>query len=457
MDNPVSISAYLTQKYDTPSPRYTSYPTVPYWDENTFGLEAWKEEVKKAFNATNSQSGISLYIHLPFCEKLCTYCACNKRITINHNVEDPYIQVLLKEWDMYLNLFKEKPVISELHLGGGTPTFFSAENLKRLIKGILSKAVVPRNPEYSLEVHPNFTNREQLQVLYDLGFRRMSAGIQDFDPEVQYMINRIQTYEQTENIFNIAREIGYESINADIIYGLPGQTLDTVSNTVRLVKQLRPDRIAFYSYAHVPWKSKAQRRYSEKDLPDAELKRSLYESGKRLLKENGYIDLGMDHFSLPSDSLYQAWKQNELHRNFMGYTTQYTKLLIGLGASAIGDTWTSFAQNIKEVEAYEEAVNAGHFPLVKGHLLNEEDLIIRKHILNIMCHGNTHWEKAEYETLKDGIEKLKDFVNDNLVILHNNSLEVTPLGNAFLRNICMCFDKRYWRKQPESALFSKSI
>lgn len=267
MDQNSSLSHSLTQKYDIPCPRYTSYPTVPYWDEPGFSLTKWKEEVKKTFYATNLQTGISLYIHLPFCEQLCTYCACNKRITVNHQVEAPYIKTLLKEWHMYLDLFGEKPVISELHLGGGTPTFFSASNLELLIGTIFANAIVPEHPEYSLEVHPNYTTEEQLKVLHNLGFWRMSAGIQDFAPKVQFLINRRQTFEQTEKVFTAARNVGYDSINADIIYGLPGQTFESVENTIELMSRLTPDRVAFYSYAHVPWKSKGQRRYSEEDLP----------------------------------------------------------------------------------------------------------------------------------------------------------------------------------------------
>lgn len=448
----------LIQKYDIPSPRYTSYPTVPYWDEN-FNKESWVQSVKTSFEATNSTHGISLYLHLPFCEQLCTYCGCNKRITKNHAAEVPYLEALLKEWELYLKILKEKPVVSELHLGGGTPTFFSAESLDYLLTNLLGKAKIKEGAEFSIEVHPNYTTREQLEVLYKHGFRRLSVGIQDFDFKVQYIINRIQTFEKTKYVFDEARKIGYTSINADIIYGLPLQTEESIRLTTEKVKELRPERIAFYSYAHVPWKSKGQRRYSEDDLPSAKEKRNLYELGRQLFESEGYVELGMDHFALPHDGLFKSAEKGTMHRNFMGYTTKSTQLLIGLGASSISDTWGAFMQNVKEVEEYESIVNEGNLPILKGHLLTKEDLIIRQHILNLMCRSYTSWGKEQcvYPDLSLAIERMKEAESDGLVILGENFIQVTEKGKTFLRNICMCLDERLWRNQPATDLFSKSI
>jgi len=386
----------LTSKYNVAAPRYTSYPTVPAWN-NTPSEDQWKNLVKESFKKTNSVNGISLYIHLPFCESLCTYCACNTRITVNHKVEVPYLEALLNEWDLYLNLFDEKPKIKELHLGGGTPTFFKAENLKRLISGILTKAEACENPDFSFEGHPSNTTAEHLQTLYDLGFRRVSFGIQDFDPIVQDVINRYQSYEEVETVVKAARSIGYSSVNFDLVYGLPFQKLNTIVDTIQKVIQLKPDRIAYYSYAHVPWIKPGQRKFTEKDLPVDVEKRELYEKGLQLFTAAGYVEIGMDHFALKSDALYAALINKKLHRNFMGYSDSYTELMISLGVSAISDTWNGFAQNIKEVEAYQKKVLEGKFPFFKGHLLSEEDKVVRKHILNIMCQGKTNWGNDKYK------------------------------------------------------------
>jgi oxygen-independent coproporphyrinogen III oxidase len=448
----------LIRKYDIPTPRYTSYPTVPFWDESTLPINEWQNLVYQSFIKTQ-QEGISLYIHLPFCEKLCTYCGCNKRITLNHQVEEPYIEAVLKEWDMYLAVFGRKPRIAELHLGGGTPTFFSAHNLNRLLGGILDKAEKAEGYEFSLEAHPNSTTAEQLKILFDWGFKRLSVGIQDFDPKVQYIINRPQSFEKTKEVIDAAREIGYDSVNADIIYGLPLQTEASVRMTVDKVRELMPERIAFYSYAHVPWKSPAQRRYTEADLPVAEAKRHLYEVGRQLFKEAGYEDIGMDHFALRSDSLWKASQKGQLHRNFMGYTARHTELLLGLGVSSIGDSWTGFMQNIKEVEAYEEAIAKGQFPLAKGHRLSEEDLVLRKHILKLMCQGHTSWEDGSLskDLINDILLRIKPLETDGLVELEAESIRVTETGRAFLRNIAMQLDARYWQKESAGRVFSRSI
>lgn len=447
---------HLIDKYHVPAPRYTSYPTVPYWDNDSFDLESWKESVRFSFHHSNSQNGISLYIHLPYCESLCTYCGCNTRITKNHQVEDPYIAAVLKEWKLYREVFGSRPLIKEIHLGGGTPTFFSPENLEKLIHGLTRDSDIHPEAEFSFEAHPNNTTEAHLRSLYDLGFRRLSLGIQDFDPRVQLIINRIQSFEQVKKVNDLAREIGYHSINFDLIYGLPLQTQSGLIETIQKVEQLMPDRIAFYSYAHVPWIKPGQRRYTEADLPTATQKQVLYETGRNLFTGMGYEEIGMDHFALKTDSLHLAERSGKLHRNFMGYTHQYTQLMIGLGVSSISDTWFAFAQNVKKVEEYLDLVNRGIIPVFKGHTLSSEDLVIRKHILNLMCQGKTQWTKPEEQcpALHDSLERLKLMEDDGLIRLNSEGLEVLAAGKRFLRNICMALDARLWANQPDTQLFS---
>lgn len=449
----------LIRKYNVPAPRYTSYPTVPYWDSKAPSEQQWKESVINSFQIANRTDGISLYIHLPYCESLCTYCGCNTRITVNHKVERPYIDAVLKEWEMYLSIFPDKPNICEIHLGGGTPTFFSAENLSHLLSNIIANGKLCKDAQLSFEAHPANTTREHLEQLYTIGFRRLSLGIQDFDPHVQDVINRKQSEEQVRDITELARKIGYTSVNYDLIYGLPFQTKESVEATVKKVIDLHPDRIAFYAYAHVPWIKPGQRKYSEADLPQMETKLELYDLGRKFLEGAGYTEIGMDHFALQGDELLIAEQQDRLHRNFMGYTTTQSKLLIGLGTSSISDSWFGFVQNIKTVEEYQEAVQQGRFPFFKGHILSHEDLILRKHILNIMCTYKTSWkeEDQQCQSLYEGLERMNEAVADGLVILEPFQLHITEKGKSFLRNVCMALDARLHRNQPTQKIFSSAI
>ncbi|ROI09350.1 oxygen-independent coproporphyrinogen III oxidase [Chryseobacterium sp. H3056] len=449
----------LIDKYNIPGPRYTSYPTVPFWDDASFSGDLWQQSVIKTFNETNDTEGISLYIHLPFCEQLCTFCACHKRITKQHSVETPYLESVLKEWDLYVKLFGRTPKIKELHLGGGTPTFFSPANLRILLEGIFAKAEIAEHPEFSFEGHPNNTTREHLQTLYDLGFRRASFGVQDYDPKVQKAINRIQPFENVKNVTEMAREIGYRSISHDLVFGLPFHTWEKMEFTIRKTLELKPDRLAFYSYAHVPWiKGVGQRGFDENDLPSGEEKRKLYTNGKKLLEELGYIEVGMDHFALPHDDLYQSMISGNIHRNFMGYTSSKTKLMVGLGMSAISDSWYAFAQSNKTVEEYQKIVEEGIIPVVKGHVLNEEDLIIRKHILNLMCRLETSWDlQNSFPEIENSLKALEEMEADGLVEISNNSIKITEKGRAFTRNVAMTFDLRMLRNKPETRIFSMTI
>lgn len=449
----------LIQKYNIPGPRYTSYPTVPYWQEETFSKSLWIDSVKKQFNLSNNSEGLSLYIHLPFCESLCTFCGCHKRITKRHEVEHPYIWAVLKEWDLYLEIFGEKPIIKEIHLGGGTPTFFSAENLHKLVTGILEKSELANDYEFSFEGHPNNTTKEHLQTLYDLGFRRVSFGVQDYSEKIQKAINRIQPYQQVAKVTYWAKEIGYTSVNHDLIFGLPFQTLDHVVDTIEKTNALNPDRLAFYSYAHVPWiKGNGQRGFADEDVPKDEQKRQLYEEGKKLLSLNGFEEIGMDHFAKSTDGMYHAFNAGKLNRNFMGYTTTNTRLLIGLGMSSISDSWFGFAQNEKDLETYYKTIENNELPVFKGHILNQEDLIIRQHILNIMCRFETTFdENSKFSELVDVLSSLEEMQNDGLVITSRNKLIVTEKGKAFVRNICMAFDLRLMRNKPSTKVFSMTV
>ena len=449
----------LVQKYNVPGPRYTSYPTVPYWDLESFSGKKWKSSVIKAFQES-PEEGISIYIHLPFCESMCTFCGCHKRITKRHEVELPYIKAVLKEWELYYELMGSKPLIKELHLGGGTPTFFSPENLKMLIEGILKFGKKADSIEFSFEGHPNNTTKDHLQALFDVGFRRVCFGVQDYNLTVQRAINRIQPFENVKNVTEWAREIGFTSVGHDIIYGLPFQDCANVEETIIKTNALKPDRIAYYSYAHVPWlKGNGQRGFNESDLPSSVEKKAQYEMGKRMLTEFGYKDVGMDHFALPTDSLYKALVNGTLHRNFMGYTPSKTKLMIGLGASSISDSWYGFAQNVKNVEEYENLVSLGVIPIFRGHILNSEDQIMRKHILNIMCQFKTAWEEEDeqFADFQKILENLSELETDGLVQIGDRKITVTEKGRPFVRNISMAFDLKLHRKKPDTRIFSMTV
>jgi len=450
----------MLQKYNVPGPRYTSYPTVPYWDEATFDYETWIDTLKRSFAESNSKEGLSLYIHLPFCENRCAFCGCNKRITKNHDVENPYIEAVLKEWALYCNILDEKPFIKEIHLGGGTPTFFSTKNLEELITGIFCYAERAKEYEFSFEGHPNNTSRAHLQKLYDLGFRRVSFGVQDYSEKVQKAIHREQPFHNVAKVTFWAKEIGYTSIGHDIIYGLPFQKIENIIDTIEKTHSLQPDRLAFYSYAHVPWiKGNGQRGFKDEDIPKEEEKRALYEVGKEMLYEYDYYEIGMDHFALKTDSLYQSFKNGNLHRNFMGYSSSRTQLMIGLGVSSIGDSWYSFAQNTKVLKEYYRLLESDKLPIFRGHLLTSEDLIIRKHILNLMCQFETSWEdKSSYlDEIPEILIQLKEIEKDGLIIIQKNGIQVTDAGKPFIRNICMAFDLRLRRKAPKTQLFSMTI
>ena len=444
----------LFAKYDVPAPRYTSYPTVPFWTESPT-TDQWLDHLNRAF--TNEAATWSLYFHLPFCESLCTFCACNTVITRDHGREDGYVNLLSTEWQLYLDrvpALAERPLLG-VHLGGGTPTFFAKENLERILKPILAKTKIDRDRfEASIEVHPGHTTRAQLEMLYQLGFTRISLGVQDFDPEVQRLVNRHQPYEVTKSVTDIARELGYNSVNYDLIYGLPRQNPERFHETVEKTIDLRPDRIALYSFARVPWIKPAQRSYKDEDLPVAGEKRALYELAREMLAAAGYVEIGMDHFALPHDGMAQAQRKGTLHRNFQGYTETRTTVLLGLGVSAISETPTCFHQNEKAFPVYERRVSNGEIATLRGHLLTPEDQQLREQILQFMTKFRVQLADNQAE---DARNFLQPMIDDGLVELSRDTLELTEKGTPFLRNACMFFDRRLRSQEQRPQVFSQAL
>ncbi len=374
----------LLKKYDVPVPRYTSYPTVPYWTDSPSPGE-WIESLKRAFD--QAQTSWSMYVHVPFCETLCTFCGCNTVIGKNHEREQPYVELLHQEFETYLRqvpMISQKP-LRQMHLGGGTPTFLNESNLSRMVEGLLAKVQIDKKHfEGSIEVDPRRTTPEQLKALLPYGFKRVSMGVQDFDPEVQRLVNRVQPFEQTRDLTEAARRMGYSSVNFDLIYGLPKQTIASFAPSIERTIELRPERIALYSFALVPWIKPAQRLFKDEDLPAGEAKRALYEMAYEKLIQAGYLEIGMDHFALPEDHLAEAMAHKTLHRNFMGYAELRTDVLLGLGVSSISESPDCFHQNEKVLNVYERKLNEGQIPTHRGHKLNTSDRKHREQILNFM-------------------------------------------------------------------------
>lgn len=445
----------LIYKYDVPAPRYTSYPTVPYWSDSPTADE-WIQSLSEGLSS--SESSWSLYIHIPFCETLCTFCGCNTSITKDHKKEAPYVDVLLREFDIYLEKVPalRQRALRNIHLGGGTPTFLAAHELGRLVDGVLKKVTVDQDRfEGSIEVDPRRTKADQLKVLRDLGFNRVSLGVQDFNPETQRLVNRIQPFAMTKDITVASRAMGFESVNFDLIYGLPKQTLGSIELMVQSTLQLRPDRIALYSLAVVPWIKPAQRLFKDEDLPQGPEKRALYERARELLIEGGYVEIGMDHFALKSDGLAIAEREMKLHRNFMGYSDRRTDVLLGLGVSAISEAPSCFFQNQKDLNSYENAIGAGEIALLRGHKLTEIDRLRREQILKLMTRFEVTLESDEQRL--DIQNYLDEMLKDGLVELDGQVLRLTQRGRPFLRNACMALDQRLREKSPDSRIFSMSV
>jgi oxygen-independent coproporphyrinogen-3 oxidase len=462
---PPVLTEELLRRMDRPGPRYTSYPTADRF------VEAFTAEHHLQALAQRSDLGgvggagapMSIYVHVPFCESVCYYCACNKIVTRDHGRVAAYLKALEQELDLVCQALGHVPVVSQLHFGGGTPTFLDDAELTSLMDTLRRRVTLLPRGEYSIEIDPRTVTRERLAHLKSLGFNRVSFGVQDFDPQVQQAVHRVQPYEQVEALMRDARELGFESINVDLIYGLPRQTPDSFERTVRQVAGLRPDRIAMYGYAHLPQRFKPQRRIIPVELPVAGDRVTMLSQALAGFVSHGYQYIGMDHFALPDDALAQAKRQGRLHRNFQGYSTQPDCDLIGLGVSAISRVGATYSQNAKTIDEYYDALRTGQLPVVRGLALTRDDLVRRAVIMAIMCHGRLSYESVSLAHLIDfrsyfapEIESLQDLARDGLVVLHDDGLEVTPLGWYFVRSVAMVFD-RHLRADQSRERFSKVI
>ena len=458
-----AVSSELLRRFDVPGPRYTSYPTADRFVE-AFGQDdyALALEQRRLVSMTKALP-LSLYVHIPFCESLCYYCACNKIITKHHDRAEVYLRYLSREIDLHTAHCGTGQVVSQLHLGGGTPTFLSDDGLRELMAMLQRSFSLAPGGEYSIEVDPRTVNADRLAVLAELGFNRLSFGVQDFDPEVQKAVHRVQPAEQVFSLVESARALGFESINVDLIYGLPRQTPESFDRTLAQVVQLRPDRIALYAYAHLPERFKPQRRIISAELPSAAGKVSMLSRSLDAFLEAGYVYVGMDHFALPEDALAVAKRQGRLHRNFQGYSTQPDCDLIGLGVSAIGRVGATYSQNAKTLDDYYDLLNQGRLPVVRGLALTRDDLVRRAVIMALMCQGELLFEPMEQAWLIDfrkyfaaELEQLEDMAEQGLVTISEDGVVVTAMGWFFVRGIAMVFD-RYLQADRNRARFSRII
>ncbi len=445
----------LLNKYDLPVPRYTSYPTVPYWSDSPTSDE-WIASLNK--HLAPQGSTWSMYIHIPFCETLCSFCGCNTSITKNKARGSDYVEVLLKEWENYK---KNVPSIlngtlGQIHLGGGTPNFLASESFKQLLGPIMDDCKkAQKNFEASVEVDPRRCTVDQLETLASLGFNRISIGVQDFNLEVQKLINRVQSFEKVKEVTETSRSLGLTSVNFDLIYGLPKQSMELFKKTIEQTILLKPDRIALYSLAIVPWIKPSQKLFKDEDLPMGADKRALYEYGREELLKAGYKEIGMDHFALPTDSLSISVEDKTLHRNFMGYTCNTSDVLLGLGVSSISETPDCFHQNEKVLTLYQEKVEEKQVPTLRGHKLNEQDIYFRKKVLEFMTQLEVKLDNKNQEA--DVVQFLQEMMDDGLVVVSDGVLRLTEKGHPFIRNACLVWDERLRNKKPEMKTFSKSI
>ncbi len=442
----IAITPELLNRFDVSGPRYTSYPTADRFVE-AFGEAEYVLALQGRRSLATAQP-LSVYVHIPFCESLCYYCACNKIITKHPERAEVYLRYLSREMDLHTAHCGKGQVISQLHFGGGTPTFLSNDGLRELMEMLRSNFTLVAGGEYSIEVDPRTVDAERLAFLAELGFNRLSFGVQDFDPEVQKAVNRVQPAKQVFELMAAARRLGFESINADLIYGLPRQTAESFERTLAQVAELRPDRIALYAYAHLPERFKPQRRIISADMPMASDKVAMLSRALESFSDAGYVYVGMDHFALPDDALAVAKRQGRLHRNFQGYSTQPDCDLIALGVSAIGRVGATYSQNAKTLDEYYDRINQGKLPVVRGLALTRDDLVRRAVIMALMCQGELLFEPLsqawlinfqQYFALE--IERLQEMQQQGLVQLSAEGVEVTEMGWYFVRGIAMLFDK----------------
>jgi oxygen-independent coproporphyrinogen-3 oxidase len=458
---PFELDLDLIRRLDCNGPRYTSYPTADRFVE-AFGPDAYKSWAGKR-NIGGIHRALSIYVHLPFCGTVCFYCACNKIVTRDRTKGEKYLEYLAREIALQAPLFSEDPVVKQMHWGGGTPTFFSTEQLGRLFGLLRENFAFAEDGEYSIEVDPRTVDAAGVAALRAMGLNRMSLGVQDFDPDVQKAVNRIQGEEQTIVVMDAARRAGFLSINVDLIYGLPKQNLITFNRTLTRVIESQPDRIAIYNYAHLPTRFKPQRRIKEEDLPSPATKLQLLALAAQRLREAGYVYIGMDHFAKPDDALAVAQRQGRLHRNFQGYSTQPDCDLVGLGVSSIGSIGPTYCQNFRDLGGYYDALERGVLPIMRGVELTADDLVRRAVIQALMCHFALSKDSIEIAHLIDfdryfslELAELRGLEEEGLVELEDRWINVTPKGRMLIRNVCMVFDK-YLRRDQEVRRYSRVI
>ncbi|MFC5497026.1 oxygen-independent coproporphyrinogen III oxidase [Caenimonas terrae] len=453
-----AVSPELLRRYDVAGPRYTSYPTADRF------VEAFTEaDLVNALAQRSARQPLSLYVHIPFCESLCYFCACNKIVTKHHERAAGYLDYLAREIGLQVARLGAGQPVTQLHLGGGTPTFLSDDELRRLMDMLKAAFALVPGGEYSIEIDPRTVDGARLAVLAGLGFNRVSFGVQDFDADVQRAVHRIQPFEQVSALMAQARTVGFDSVNVDLIYGLPRQSAESFARTLEQVRQLRPDRIALYAYAHLPERFKPQRRIVPSELPGGAAKVAMLSQSLEAFLDAGYVYIGMDHFALPDDSLAVARRQGRLHRNFQGYSTQADCDLIGLGVSAIGRVGPTYSQNAKTMEEYCDLLDHGRLPVVRGLALTRDDLVRRSVIMALMCQGQVLFESVEQAWLLDfpryfapELEQLRELAQQGMVVLDEAGIQVTAQGWFFVRAVAMVFD-RYLQADRNRAKFSRIL
>lgn len=458
-----AISEELIRQYDVSGPRYTSYPTADRFVE-AFGQADYIQALQqRRLGASALALPLSLYVHIPFCEQLCYYCACNKIITRHHERAAAYIRYLQREVDLHLAQMGSGQVVSQLHFGGGSPTFLTDAELAQVMDFLKQSFSFAPGGEYSIEIDPRTIDAQRLQALAQLGFNRLSFGVQDFNPEVQKAVHRIQPADQVFDLMAQARSLGFESINVDLIYGLPEQSPESMQRTIAQIVELRPDRLALYAYAHLPERFKPQRRITSTLIPTAASKVTMLAQSMQALMQAGYVYIGMDHFALPNDTLAVAKRQGRLHRNFQGYSTQPDCDMIGLGVSSIGRVGATYSQNAKTLEEYYDFLDQGRFPVVRGLALSRDDLVRRAVIMGLMCQGRVSYESIELAYLIDfrhyferELDILVQQADQGLVSLDDTGIQVSEKGWFFVRAVAMVFD-RYLQSDRTRAKFSKIL
>lgn len=455
-----NIGAFL-KKYDMPGPRYTSYPTVPAWKNDISA-----NHYQKALKAVSKDDVVSLYFHLPFCENLCHFCGCMQVITKDKSKSREYVTYLLSEIDLVIGQLPHKPKVSQIHFGGGTPNFIQPAELEEIMAKIRSTCEILPDAEIAIEMHPRTSTREFCEILPKLGFNRISLGVQDLDPVVQKLINRNQTYEMTRDMMTLLRDLGFKSFNIDLVYGLPGQSSEGWERTLNQVVGLKPNRLAVYSYAHVPWVRPVQRTFTETDLPTPEQKIKFFEMALSVFLDHDYDLIGMDHFALKDDELAQALKDKTIHRNFMGYSTRGDAHQIGFGVSAISYVAGHYFQNAKDLKSYYAALNELSLTTHRGYLLTHDDALRRDLITQIMCLGyvsisdfEVKWSISFKDYFAAALSGLTPFIDDGLLDLTDSILQVRDKGFLFLRNIAMNFDAHLSgiRAASKTPTFSRTV